>query len=137
MMFTKINQCPYKGGKAVYRARVLLSLIGNSYIYDDFSVCASEGIYRNQKPQEKNNTQIHLIPNPADVAVTVSLSGFKDGICRLQIINMVNQSVASYSFDCTDNSYKIDTSELSPGIYTVHIFVGSTNLSLEKLVIVR
>ena len=131
------NQCPYKGGNAVYRARALLSLIGSNYIYDDFSVCATEGIYRSQKPEKKNDAQIHLIPNPASDWVDVVLTGNEKGICRLNVYNEVNQLTGEYEFNCTNKSYRLATSKWQPGIYSVRIIIANENSITAKLVIIR
>ncbi len=131
-------QCPFKGGKAVYRARVLAALFNSSIVfYDDLSVCASEGIYRESINLPQENPQVKLIPNPADESVSIITSGFGEGICKLQIKNSINQITGSFTFNCLDQSFKIDTSKLSPGIYTVHITIDNRNHALEKLIIIR
>lgn len=40
------NQCPYAGGKAVYRARIMISELDTVMDFDDESTCATLGIYR-------------------------------------------------------------------------------------------
>ena len=132
-----ISQCPYKGGKAVYRARALLALIGNNFNYDDFSVCASEGIYRNQKPQEGTSSKILLIPNPASELVDVLLTGHEKGLCLLSVYNEVNQLISLHEFNCSDKSYRLNTSKWRPGIYSVRIVIDQENSITAKLVIIR
>ena len=64
-------QCPYSGGRAVYRARSILSLLNIDSVYDDAVICSPEGNYRsplNNKESEKEN-EIKIIPNPANTAI--------------------------------------------------------------------
>lgn len=131
------NQCPYKGGKAVYRARALASFFNNQIFYDDQAECALQGIYRSTQASIKTKQKITLIPNPADESVSIITSGFGEGLCKLQIQNSVNQITGSYIFNCSDKNYRVNTSRLSPGIYTVHITIDNKNYTLEKLVIIR
>jgi hypothetical protein len=132
------NQCPFKGGKAVYRARALLALInsGNDW-YDDASVCASEGIYRNAIAAVVKQPRISLVPNPSSDWVDVMLSGYDTGVCRLDIYNEVNQLICTNLFNCTDNKFKLNTSNFRSGVYTVRILIEDTSSVTSKLIIIR
>ncbi|MFM7901327.1 MAG: T9SS type A sorting domain-containing protein, partial [Bacteroidota bacterium] len=105
--------------------------------FDDASVCASDGIFRNQKPQESKEPHIRLIPNPASEWVDVVLIGAKDGICRLSVYNGLNQISGLYDFNCADKTYRLNTSKWKPGIYSVRILIDQENYTTAKIVIIR
>ena len=90
------QQCPYSGGHAVMRARVLLSMLTDSIAYDDDGNCLQSGIYRKSKDaaaEVKTTEGIQIIPNPANDKIEIKLNGINDGICRVQIKNMLNEIV--------------------------------------------
>jgi len=132
------NQCPFEGGKAVYRARALLSAINSDVAYDDLSICLSEGIYRSVNTSLiKAKQEIILKPNPTSEYTEVLFSGYEIGICTLSIFNEVNQVVGSFQFNCADKKFRLNTANFSPGVYTVRIVIDNADVVTSKLIIVR
>ncbi|MEY3311782.1 MAG: hypothetical protein RL348_1115, partial [Bacteroidota bacterium] len=63
------GQCPLAGGNAVFRARAILSLISDNYVYDDVNICLQAGIILRQTPKKPT---ARLYPNPANNSVTLA-----------------------------------------------------------------
>ena len=113
------SQCPYVGGKAVERARTYIALINDSISYDDANICLQSGVYRfaNDSTEKITSSDIKIIPNPANDKVTVQLTGIDDGICKIQIRNVLNEIVYDDVFDCKNQKHIINVSNLSQGVY--------------------
>src|SRR6185295_1326957 len=87
------EQCPYAGGKAVYRARTLYKLIDPTIEYNDDSTCFVYGIYRMSNELQIHTEQgsIMLIPNPASDNVTVIYQAMSDGPCGLYVTDITGK----------------------------------------------
>ncbi|MBE7508566.1 MAG: T9SS type A sorting domain-containing protein [Bacteroidia bacterium] len=136
------QQCPYAGGQAVFKARVLIALINDSILYDDDNVCLQSDIYRiGRTDSAQNNSNIisnvQLIPNPANNKVTVLILGIKEGVCKINIENILSQPVLSAMLDCKKQQHTLDISKLSVGVYYVKIELNNNKYSTVKLVIKR
>jgi hypothetical protein len=132
------NQCPYKGGKAVYRARTFVSLFNEDVRYDDYNICLQEGIHRSgylNNPLHSN--PISIIPNPANENIEVVLHGKTIGICYVVVSDVHGKTVMSDQFDCANKKHKLNVSHLTPGVYIVYVDTNGENKLFEKLVIIR
>ena len=126
--------CPYIGGNAVYRARVLHSMRHWGIHYDDLVICNGQGVYKNgiSKLQEQLNQlanysnagnqatqrqiaddEVILYPNPTHDIVNILCTNAKRiivydliGGCRLN-------KVLNYKTDVNS----IETNSLPIGIY--------------------
>ncbi len=133
------QQCPYAGGNAVIRARVWISMINDSIEYNDNTICLQSGIYRmaNDTAEKINYSDIKIIPNPAIDKVTVELTGINDGICKVQIRNVLNETVYESEFNCSDKSHLIHINNLSGGVYSVNVNAANKKSLISKLIIVK
>ncbi len=79
-----------------------------------------------------------VYPNPAReyVSLNTTLNGSER--LNLEIINMVGKTVRTIDLGSQDqiNNYRIDTSDMTAGIYFLRIHAGSKSY-IEKLVISR
>ena len=134
------QQCPSQGGAAVYRARFFVSLFNDSLTYDDFSVCLTQGYYREMSgtlADASIEPTIIVKPNPAMDVVEIILENNKEKDYVLRITDLEGR--IKYHFNKTASELKtiINTSELSPGIYFV-LVDDSNGLQLsKKLIILR
>ena len=87
--------------------------------------------------QEGPGSKILLIPNPASEWIDVLMTGHEKGLCLLSVYNEVNQLTSQHEFNCSDKSYRLNTSNWRPGIYTVRIVIDQENSITAKLVIIR
>ncbi len=133
------QQCPFAGGAAVERARSFIALVNDSIYYDDANVCLQSGIYRmaNDTTGKINYSDIKIIPNPASDKVTVELTGINDGICKVQIRNVLNETVYESEFNCSDKSHLIYINNLSGGVYSVNVNAANKKSLISKLIIVK
>ncbi len=117
------SQCPYKGGKAVYRARVLLNLLNQEAAsgYYDFQICASEGIYRSLIPKQYLQKQIKLIPNPAIDYIDILFEGESTESFILRIENILGAMVMESVLDCKKKNNRILIDHLKPAVYFIKI----------------
>jgi uncharacterized repeat protein (TIGR01451 family) len=131
-------QCPYAGGKAVYRARTFMEMLNDTMDYDDRTTCAQSGIFRKPTVQSTALTHsIKIIPNPANDKIEIVLLGQYEGICNLVLRNAIGEEIYSSSLDCKKKSTYISVSNYSPGVYYVQVFVNHLPLKVEKLIIVK
>jgi hypothetical protein len=131
-------QCPYAGGKAVYRARTFMEMMNDTMDYDDRNTCAQSGVFR--KPTVLNTPLTHsikIIPNPANEKIEIILLGEYEGMCNLVLRNAIGEEIYNGSLDCKKKSTHIDISDFSSGVYYVQVYVNQLPLQFEKLVIVR
>jgi hypothetical protein len=139
-ILTIAQQCPYKGGKAVYEARIFGALIDNTIVYDDAAICLQQGIYRSSDISTElnlSNEDIEIVPNPANEFVTVQLNEKLDGICKVEIKDAVNKVVYSGQFNCRDAQTKINTTNFNQGIYFVTVHINDVQLNSIKLSIIK
>ena len=138
-IFAIASQCPYVGGKAVERARTYIALINDSISYDDTNICLQSGVYRigNDTTEKIKSTYIKIKPNPANDKVTIQLTGIVDGICKIQIRNVLNEVIQDYVFDCKKQKYIINVSSLKQGIYSITVNANRKKNIINKLVITR
>lgn len=57
------QQCPMRGGNAVFRARALYSLVNDSLSYEDDRLCDGPGLERSMKVPVLN-MDLRIVPNP-------------------------------------------------------------------------
>jgi hypothetical protein len=129
------HQCPAAGGKAVFQARVMLSLINDSIQYDDENACLLAGIYR-EVPVEVINFNYELIPNPARDAVTLRILTKQIGFCNIEITSILGTKVLETKVDCETSEHTFQTYHLNPGTYLVKVKFEDFE-KVEKLIIIR
>ncbi len=139
MVQTMNLQCPFKGSKAVYIARIYAALFDNTIIYDDAGTCLQQGIYRNSNSLVTTitNEDVDILPNPANDFVVVQLKSKQTGICKVEIKDAMSKIVYADQFSCTEMQTKINTLNYVQGLYFVTVHVNDVKLSSVKLSIIR
>lgn len=131
-------QCPQQGGGAVYRARVLLELIGdNVRTWEDD--CPSNA--RMNRPTETVNTsteqRVQLYPNPNDGKMTLSYSLPENQNGQFVIYDVLGNVVAREKLVSGTQTQTILLSGLAAGVYHYQITFGDTVVQSDKLVIAK
>jgi len=139
-IYSVAMQCPYSGGGAVERARSLISFINDSVIYNDDLVCLQNGVYRfaNDSINTQELNKIIVQPNPTNDKVEILLIGnFKNGLCEIEIKNLLGEVVKSDVMNCNDKQKAIDVSGLARGVYSINVSVQDIQNLTTKLVIIK
>ncbi len=128
------GQCPLAGGNAVFRARAILSLISDNYVYDDVNICLQAGIVLRQSPKKPT---ANLYPNPANSSVTLIYELPEGSNAELLLFNSVGKLQLKLPLNSETTRINFPTKHLTPGVY--HYSVNSNNeFQLNgKLVIIR
>jgi hypothetical protein len=130
------NQCPLFGGQAVYRARTLFALIDDSIDFENACLQSTNSKILIQD-KETDFWDLKLVPNPADQKISLFLTNNYSGICYIEITNSIGEIVLNLQKNCQDNIVNIETKNLIPGVYSIHILLGTKINSITKLVIAR
>ncbi len=130
------NLCPFEGGVAVYQARTLVALFNDSIVYNDDMVCLQSGIYRmGSTKNEIKSEELKIIPNPASDEVTI-LTGSKNGICLIELFNVMGEKLLTEKLDCKVNEHKISVKNFANGIYSMKLKTETSTLN-QKIIVVH
>ncbi|MEZ5046193.1 MAG: T9SS type A sorting domain-containing protein [Chitinophagaceae bacterium] len=124
--------CPFIGGQAVYKARVLWSARIPGEHYDDRSICNSQGIYKNAQQEEIDRHNILLsqevvllYPNPTTDMVTIESNLFKDADAELEFYDMLGKRVVEQSIPKGNSKHTIVLKNLLHGVYNYKVRINS------------
>jgi hypothetical protein len=138
------EQCPYSGGSAVYRARVLYQLVDKEKEYNDFATCIAQGYLRKAKTETKEEEQLTnedikfgLAPNPSKDAVSVYYESINNQALSIEIRNSTGKIINEMLLPADKTVYSINTSNYANGVYYVKIATLSSQSRILKLVIVK
>jgi len=132
------RQCPYAGGKSVYRARTLYRLVNANAEYTDDSICLVVGIYRSEKQHQHNNTyeKVTVVPNPANNIVTVYYASSELN-CTLYLTDLSGKIVKTVALPSDKVKYEFSVSDIVAGLYMVNVNNDKTTIGRTKLAIAR
>lgn len=129
-----MEQCPFTGGPAVYKARSLYSLIDNTMDWNDDVICISSGVSpRLRKPE---NTFV-LYPNPTTGIVSINYKLNTDESGSVEIKNMLGVPVSITQINADSYSIDIDLLSLRPAIYQYNIIVNNNRIQQGMITIIR
>ncbi len=76
---------------------------------------------------KNNNANLVLFPNPANDFINLDFSATKEGLSDISIYNIIGQNVVklNYMFVEGENLLRINTAELSKGIYLLEISISN------------
>jgi hypothetical protein len=109
------------------------SSINGSLMINPVMGCVDPPIIIGVAELTKNNL-VKIFPNPAQDMITVSYPGNQLETTELEITTALGQTVFTKSI--TSNE-QIDISNLSNGLYFIHLKGNSLNVSSQKLIISR
>lgn len=134
------SQCPYKGGKAVYKARTMVWLYNPGAKFIDDELCTN-GAYFRQTNSENNSTNLYaaitVIPNPSNDLVTVYYFADSKEKGKLKIYNETAQLIKSYPIFAEKNSIELSVQDLISGIYNIQIVFTDRPVQQTKLVVIK
>ena len=134
-------QCPFAGGNAVYRARVVYESINPKIQYDDDASCLALGIYRmsdSYATSENNISTLLLLPNPAKDEVIINyFVPLKYNSFSLVIYDLSGKEITQEKLNAEVTSYRMNISNLSSGFYLVKLFYDRELLASSKLMIIK
>lgn len=130
ILFAIANQTPYKGGDAVYTARIMIG-----FEPDEYGVA-----YRlNKYPKAAERDELFLYPNPASDKVTIEFTNnkFERINADLKVYTITGKLIYQTHFN-TNASFKIlDVGMLKNGVYLYHISLSNGIDKSGKLVILK
>ena len=124
-------QCPYTGGEAVYRARVLHTALTGLTDFNDSTACTNQGINwrKGNTLTPENILSVSLVPNPTNGKASFVFSEKTESNCSITIFNLLGQKVNTYSLFENTESFDFDTQTFSKGMYYYKVSGLSTSLS--------
>ena len=144
------NQCPYKGGEAVYKARLIYNTLIDTHIYfDDDSLCGlrehefndgkSTSVTEEPLSKDLSNTTFtaNVFPNPANefVNLIIPQSSFETG--EILIFDVLGKKVFDFTLSPSKQKYTFDTSHFDDGVYFYQIWIDGQSIASDKLNIFR
>ncbi len=135
-LFDIAIQCPVSGGKAVYQARSMYSIIDPEQQYDDSYTCLQEGIVLRKGHSNQTITgSAFVYPNPAKDEATLVYNIGEDG--TFEIFNSLGQKQSAAKLPSKTHRYVFDTGKLTNGVYYFKVVCCGENVNTNKLVIAR
>lgn len=130
---TIANQCPFAGGKAVYMARFILDLCGDSTEYNDEEYCHSLG-YRKSRPYQ--SPLVLLQPNPANEQTSILFSTRLDNSVILELYDLSGRLIKTVTIPENIQKFTLITSSLPEGLNNLK-FTGKDFQVHSKLLIIH
>jgi hypothetical protein len=124
--------CPYLGGNAVFRARILFGMLNSGIHYDDLTLCNSQGVYKNgisklqnmlnQLEQAKKQVNIRakglsIFPNPATTSLNIEYTLEEDEVAYLDIYDMLGNKLREVLLFGNTLRRNIYIGNLASGVY--------------------
>ena len=134
-----INQCPFTGGTAVYRARGLYNLVNDSMQYDDFETCLQNGILLRQSHSALPNKvyRSYLSPNPASDVLIVNYELPDKQTGKIIFYDFLGIAKAEFILPEDQNQLSITAEYFTNGMYFYKIISNDQLVSEGKLAIIR
>lgn len=152
---TLANQCPYIGGIAVYKARMLYALYNPASMFDDISICNNIGVYKNGggdglfddennylknlKPKQNilanSEHKFVLYPNPASTTITIAYQLQPNEKGNVIVYDLLGREQLKMDLDYNINKVSVNISSLPLGLYTYKYLVNNVQKQAGKLLI--
>ena len=142
MLTNNIAQlCPLAAGPAVYRARDMYALINDTLQYNDSTVCAFEGYFRESSntlypaliKKEKHLNYFKAQPNPASEKILFTFGEY-ESFGYLTIYDISGAIVFSSTISAGISTLTVNITSFINGIYIAH-FVNNKVSSRIKLAV--
>jgi hypothetical protein len=139
-LFLIANQCKFKGGPAVIRARNLLQLLDENLFFEDNPLCEAAGIYRNIMPaltSMKAINEMSVRPNPAINSFEVLFETQITKKITIIIYDVFGNLVYKRNYSSLTVPITISSYSMPAGIYTLTAKTENINFSHAKIVIIK
>lgn len=138
------GQCPLEGGRSVYKARSLYSLIDETMSYED--ACAQVSARSMQNTETENaeelrnkaavNTSFKVYPNPAKDVLTIDYRLKSDGY--IVLYDLYGKEVRRKALSASNYSINIPINNIQSGLYLLRIHADDSDDNfIEKILITK
>jgi hypothetical protein len=136
-LFSIANQCPLSGGEAVFKARAMVRLANDSLDWDDDQLCTQPELRKeSEQLQAFGGEHALLFPNPTKGRLVVKFSKALTADMQISIRNIHGQRMANYTLLKGIDTFEMDVSSFSDGVYFVHLLGFGLN-QIDKVIIVH
>ena len=143
-------QCPWIGGSAVYKARMMYALFVNE-TYDDIDICNNAGVYKggNGIFDEQNaaiamlhfpssyEKQIAVYPNPTTGKITVKYLMNGDEVVHFEVLDLQGRLIKEAQLNPMMGAQTIDLGNPAAGTYYYRLVVNGIQKTTGKLILVN
>ena len=130
------HQCPFTGGKGIYKARALYALFYPFEVYDDKDICAAQNInWRKHNPITFCKDNINIYPNPAFNLIQIDFAAKSEADKQFSLYDILGREILSHTILASETTAKITVGKLSKGIYQVRITSDKQVTFTTKLII--
>ncbi|HRI34475.1 MAG TPA: hypothetical protein PLD02_12040, partial [Saprospiraceae bacterium] len=127
------DQCPYIGGKAVFKARGLLRIASDQWYWDDREIC--ELTLKAATPNIETQDQFDLHPNPTSSIVKLKYSLMNEGNYLIILTDILGNKLQLIPVKNNVGEIEIDLSLYATGMYGLFLqakdnlkYIGKVNL---------
>jgi cellulose biosynthesis protein BcsQ len=151
------SQCPYLGGEAVYKARMLNAMFFPTKQYNDLLLCNNAGVYKNGNglfddedrfldsimniqtihSQIIVGDQVKIYPNPAQTQITISYEIGVGQDAKIVMLDMSGRTVQIIELSPTNNKVTTKLLDLANGLYTYKYIVNNHTKETGKVIIFK
>ncbi|MBL0050363.1 MAG: T9SS type A sorting domain-containing protein [Bacteroidetes bacterium] len=129
------HQCPFKGGKAVYRARAIVWTYNPAMIFDNDDLCNDGAFFRNGIMP--SNYAFYVAPNPTNEN-TIFYYQLQDyDNVNLQIVDVDGKVISTVDLDTKKAHANLDVVNFANGIYTIKILARGSLIGCARIVIIK
>lgn len=131
------EQCPFKGGSVVYRARGLYMCKNPNLVYHDGITCATTGgkfIEKVSFNNKQSNFKVLIAPNPANDYVNISWNNNSQNRMLITLIDILGREVLKT--EIREDNLFIDTAQYPIGTYQLKLRnIDNNQTYLNKIII--
>lgn len=132
-----IYQCPLAGGRSVYQARALYSLVNDTLVYHSDSLnCSQMGLSWRKAQVNPSSDDFSIVPNPGTDRVRISWDNKKEVIGEIAIYSGIGTQVTLVKVEENTNEITLDISFLAKGFYIFH-FINEKGESVKKIKFIK
>lgn len=134
-LFDIASQCPYDGGKSVFKARNLYSLINSGYFFDDTNLCDTT-----RSPRITNQKQrffFNVYPNPTSNTVTISYTITDHLNVDFVVENILNETIYKGRVNLNNTLMSLDFKDQAAGVYLFKFQEESAMLGSGKIIVIH
>jgi hypothetical protein len=131
------SQCPFAGGRSVYEARVIKSMLGDSTVYSDSLACVGLGYRISHTSHKPGNLFIKVSPNPVNGNCTFDYYLPEDVTGLIEIFDLLGNRVDVIDVKANSNRTNYYPVGLVSGLYQFRLIINKSIIGNGKLVIVK
>lgn len=138
------QQCPYSGGPAVYKARILYQLVAPNNEYNDFVTCLSQGYLRKAASTVKSNStngaqefRFGIAPNPIIDEAVIYYDIPNNQSMTVEIYNSYGERIDELQLPKDKNAYYFTTKNLISGLYYLKVISLNNAMGILKFVVIK